>query len=37
MIEQFPSNLVANQFAFKKADFFEIEDERDRALPQVKF
>jgi LemA protein len=37
MIEQFPSNLIAGQFAFQKAQFFEIEDAADRALPKVKF
>jgi len=37
MIESFPSNLVANQFSFQKAEFFEIEDAADRAVPQVSF
>lgn len=37
MIEQFPSNLVANQFQFKKAEFFEIEDAAERAVPKVSF
>ncbi len=37
MIEQFPSNVVANQFAFQKAEFFEIENAADRAVPTVKF
>ena len=37
MIEQVPSNLIAGQFAFQKAQYFEIEDAADRALPQVKF
>ena len=36
-IESFPSNIVANMFNFKQADFFEIEDEKDRAVPKVKF
>ena len=37
MIEAFPSNLVAGQFGFVKADFFEIEDPGDRKVPDVKF
>ena len=37
MIESFPSNLIANQFSFQKAAFFEIEDAADRAVPQVTF
>jgi LemA protein len=37
MIEQFPSNLIASQFAFRQAEYFEIENAADRAVPQVKF
>ena len=37
LIESFPSNLVANMFGFLQAEFFEIEDEGDRAVPQVSF
>ena len=37
MVESFPSNLVANYFQFRKAEYFELEDERDRAVPQVEF
>lgn len=36
-VESFPSNLVANQFGFSKAGYFEIADPADRAVPQVKF
>jgi LemA protein len=36
-VESFPSNLVANQFGFSKRTYFEITDEADRAVPQVKF
>jgi LemA protein len=36
-VESFPSNLVANLFAFKQADFFEIAEEIDRAVPGVSF
>ena len=37
LIEQFPSNLVAGQFGFVQAEFFEIEDAADRAVPEVSF
>jgi LemA protein len=37
MIESFPSNLIANWFRFIKAEFFEIEDDADRAVPSVEF
>ena len=37
MIEQVPSNLIASGFGFRKADFFEIEDVADRAVPRVAF
>jgi len=37
MIEAFPSNLIAGQFGFVKADFFEIEEPGDRKVPDVKF
>lgn len=37
MIEQFPSNLVANMGGFKQAAFFEITDPADRAVPKVSF
>ena len=36
-VESFPSNLVANFFGFKQAEFFEITDEADRAVPKVSF
>jgi len=36
-VESFPSNLVANTFKFNQADFYEIEDEADRAVPKVDF
>lgn len=37
MIESFPSNIVASLFVFTQATFFEIEDARDRAVPEVSF
>lgn len=36
-VETFPSTLVARQFGFVKAEYFEIEDEADRAVPKVSF
>ena len=36
-VESFPSNLVAGQFGFQKAQFFEITEAADRAVPTVKF
>jgi LemA protein len=36
-IESFPSNIIAGTFGFKHADYFEIEDATDRALPKVEF
>ncbi len=35
MIEQVPSNFIAGMFNFQKAEFFEIEDPADRAVPSV--
>lgn len=36
-VESFPSNLVANQFRFEQAPYFEIEDAADRQVPKVGF
>jgi LemA protein len=36
-IEQFPKNVVANTFSFKKAEFFELEEEEARSVPKVEF
>lgn len=36
-VESFPSNLIASQFKFDKAEYFEIENEADRAVPNVQF
>ncbi|WP_196259561.1 LemA family protein [Pelagibacterium limicola] len=36
-VESFPSNLIANAFHFSKAEYFELDNEADRAVPQVKF
>ncbi|MCD7059280.1 LemA family protein [Pelagibacterium xiamenense] len=36
-VESFPSNIVANSFGFTKAEYFELENETDRAVPEVSF
>ena len=36
-VEQFPSNIIAGQFRFQQAEYFELEDPADRAAPQVSF
>jgi len=36
-IQVFPTNLVAGILGFMKRDFFEIENEAERAVPEVKF
>ena len=35
--EQFPGNLIANNFGFQPAAFLEIESAEKRTVPQVKF
>jgi LemA protein len=37
MIEQFPSNLIAGMGGFKPGQFFQIDNEADRAAPKVSF
>ncbi len=36
-IQVFPNSMIAQRYHFTEADFFEIEDPKDRELPQVKF
>ena len=36
-IEMFPSNVIAGMFAFKQADFFEVEEAAEREVPKVQF
>lgn len=36
-IQTFPPNVVAGAFGFREEDFFELEDQAQRAAPQVKF
>ena len=35
--ENFPGNLVANNFGFKAAEYLEIEQPEKRAVPKVSF
>jgi LemA protein len=35
MIQQAPSNIIAGRFGFREAEFFEIDDDRQRQVPQV--
>uniref|UniRef100_A0A7V4G8B8 LemA family protein n=1 Tax=Desulfobacca acetoxidans TaxID=60893 RepID=A0A7V4G8B8_9BACT len=37
LVESFPSNIIARMFAFTHMEYFELEDQADRAVPQVKF
>ena len=36
-VEQFPTNIVANMFGFKKSDFFELNEEAARESVKVAF
>lgn len=36
-IQSFPSNLIANSFHFTPAEFFEIEDSKEKEVPSIKF
>ena len=36
-IQMFPSNIIANTFNFKQEEFFEIEDQAEKAVPRVEF
>ncbi len=36
-VQSFPGNIIAGQFGFKAADFFQVETPEDRQAPQVKF
>ncbi|MCO6186911.1 LemA family protein [Rhizobium sp. L1K21] len=36
-VESVPTNFIANAFGFSKKPYFEITNESDRAVPQVKF
>jgi LemA protein len=36
-LQMFPGNIVAGMFSFTKRDYFEVQSEAERAVPQVKF
>lgn len=36
-IQMFPSNIIAGMFNFKEAEFFEIEDVKEKEVPKVQF
>ncbi len=36
-IEMFPSNIIAGMFNFTQSEFFEVENEAERAVPKVDF
>jgi LemA protein len=36
-IQMFPSNIIANIFKFIQEEFFQVEDEKERAVPKVSF
>ncbi len=36
-IQMVPSNIIAGMFKFNEEEFFEIEDEKERAVPKVSF
>lgn len=37
VIDTFPSNIIANMFRFAKSPFFELENEAEKEVPQIKF
>ena len=37
LIESFPSNLIAQSFRFTQAEFFQLDDDAERAVPGVSF
>ena len=36
-VQQFPGNLVASSFGFRKVEYFELDSEEERAVPEVRF
>lgn len=36
-VENFPSNVIANFYKFKQAEFLQIESEEKRAVPEISF
>jgi LemA protein len=37
LVDSFPSNIVARMFGFTSVEYFELEDQADRAVPKVSF
>lgn len=37
VVDTFPSNIIAGMFNFTKSLFFELENEQEKTVPQVKF
>lgn len=37
MVESVPSNFIAGPFGFSKAEYFELDNPAERAVPAVKF
>lgn len=37
LVDTFPSNIIAGMFRFTKSLFFELENEAEKAVPQVQF
>ena len=37
ILQSFPTNLIAGMFSFVAKEFFEIEDESEKAVPEVSF
>ncbi len=35
LVEMFPSNLVAGAFGFSRSEYFQLDDDRQRAVPKV--
>ena len=35
VIQKFPTNLIANLFKFRTREFFEVESDKVRAVPNV--
>jgi len=36
-IQKFPNNVLAGTLGFKKRDFFELDSEKEKEVPQIKF
>ncbi|MCR9218350.1 MAG: LemA family protein [bacterium] len=35
LVEMFPSNLIAGAFGFSRSEYFQLDDDRQRAVPKV--